>query len=392
MDPVTISLSVVSAVAGIVATFKTSHDYFRKWRSKKRKWKKPAEEELENSLAIGSTEVDCQHRSLARIHGPGFESGDETSRSSLMKIALSLNQSLVQVLKESLHIGRQHELEPERLWRISDQAQKDAISTMLDLGQRIQISAPIPRILRERRIARQKAEHNESSGRDIAPINSATPVHMNQVTDQTSSLQPISTKGSRPTSNVNQLSSRRDSASFLPTLLTSPFHERDFQPEESSSFAISASFRSLNSTPLLPVSSPSQIISKSSEDLLKDWQEGIDERQKSISSTPIPSKSMQTSPDLPLFHQKQRRSVTYSSAPSTPSMVDPGVGAHSGREIRASIGRHVSDSVLAVDHKYGEQMMLSPRSPRSPITSLNSGFTLSLNGHPTPSGYGTSSP
>lgn len=77
MDPVTITVSVISAVAGILTTYKTGRELYKKWRAKK-KAKKPAEEEVENSLAVSSSQIDNRCTQLSRKHGPAFERGDGT--------------------------------------------------------------------------------------------------------------------------------------------------------------------------------------------------------------------------------------------------------------------------------------------------------------------------
>jgi len=87
MDPLSITAAVVGTVAGVTQVFKISHKLYQKWRTKK-KGKKPAEEELDNSLAAAPTEVQSKSEALAKRHGPAFREGDGThaeTRTSMRK-------------------------------------------------------------------------------------------------------------------------------------------------------------------------------------------------------------------------------------------------------------------------------------------------------------------
>lgn len=75
MDPFSISVGVIGGVAALVEIYHAGRKAYGKWRSKK-KGKKPAEEELQQSLEKAPDEVNCQCRSLLRIHGPEFDQGD----------------------------------------------------------------------------------------------------------------------------------------------------------------------------------------------------------------------------------------------------------------------------------------------------------------------------
>jgi hypothetical protein len=77
MDPFSISAGVIGSVSGLVTIYKEGRKAYEEWRSKK-KWKKPAEEELQQSLEKAPDEVDCQCKCLLRIHGPAFDQGDGT--------------------------------------------------------------------------------------------------------------------------------------------------------------------------------------------------------------------------------------------------------------------------------------------------------------------------
>jgi hypothetical protein len=127
MDPITITVSVIAAVAGLLTTYKTGREFYQKYRAKK-KARKVAEAEVEDSLEVGSTEIDKYCTQLARRHGQAFEYGDGMgsrapirvvaktllgeSRASLLIISMDLNQSLVEVLKSSLLSGRLEIVEP----------------------------------------------------------------------------------------------------------------------------------------------------------------------------------------------------------------------------------------------------------------------------------------
>jgi len=75
MDPLSITAGVIGGVSGLLTIYKETRKIYEKWRSKK-KAKKTAEEELQNSLERAPDEVDCQRKSLSRIHGRRFDQGD----------------------------------------------------------------------------------------------------------------------------------------------------------------------------------------------------------------------------------------------------------------------------------------------------------------------------
>jgi hypothetical protein len=77
MDPITITVSVISAVAGILTTYKTGRKFYREWKAKK-KAKKAAEAEVEDSLEVGPMQIDNHCTQLSRRHGRPFEQGDGT--------------------------------------------------------------------------------------------------------------------------------------------------------------------------------------------------------------------------------------------------------------------------------------------------------------------------
>jgi hypothetical protein len=58
-----------------VSIYSEGRKLYEKWR-KKKKAKKAAEEELQTSLERAPDEVDCQRKSLSRIHGRPFDQGD----------------------------------------------------------------------------------------------------------------------------------------------------------------------------------------------------------------------------------------------------------------------------------------------------------------------------
>lgn len=75
MDPFTITVSVIASVSGLVSIYKEGRKVYEKWRTKK-KGKKPAEEELQDSLEKAPDEVDFHRGCLSRIHGRKFDLGD----------------------------------------------------------------------------------------------------------------------------------------------------------------------------------------------------------------------------------------------------------------------------------------------------------------------------
>jgi len=74
MDPVS-AIGLVGSIIGIAGAFRTGYKSFRTWR-KKRKAKKSAEQELENSLDIGSLTVETAYDKHHKIHGFVFANGD----------------------------------------------------------------------------------------------------------------------------------------------------------------------------------------------------------------------------------------------------------------------------------------------------------------------------
>lgn len=74
MDPITITVSVISAVAGVLKPYKTGREFYKKWRAKRAR--KPAEEEVEDLLVVSPSKINNRCTELSRRHGPTFEQGD----------------------------------------------------------------------------------------------------------------------------------------------------------------------------------------------------------------------------------------------------------------------------------------------------------------------------
>jgi hypothetical protein len=74
MDPAS-TLGIIAGAVSIVKAFQEGRDLFQIWR-KKRKTRKPGEEELENSLETGGPTVESEWKKLSREYGRAFDDGD----------------------------------------------------------------------------------------------------------------------------------------------------------------------------------------------------------------------------------------------------------------------------------------------------------------------------
>lgn len=283
----------------------------------------------------------------------------------LLRISLDLNQSLVDVLKGSLLCGRADSIEPQQLWNASEQAQKQTIRAMIDLSQRIQAAAPIPRLL---------AESQRSDGASDAS-NLAIVVHPARSRASPSLFVNASPGLELPSSSTSE-SGHSPSSSFSAL----------------SPFAIASSYMAhsqspFQSTPLLLSPMFPHIHGRTPSDLLREWKEDLDARSPSLLSpnslttnTAVQSprsniRRYSSAPDTPSFNTTSRPSrESGRSLQPSPSLSRPnlGLGIQDGRGNRIGSQRAHSDSYIP------SSLASNSQEDSFLVTSMHSGFTHSL--------------
>lgn len=302
----------------------------------------------------------------------------DISHASLKTICVALNKTLLAVLKDSLHLKHRSNVEPERLWRVSNGARDDAIRTLMDLHQRVMVRAQIPRPLRRRRSSAQ-----------VSPrlINSNAP----------DSLRVSHPPPPRPevSTNIQEPTRRRPEADLAPVpfrpMNTATRHS-GFSSRVSSSLSlrsayldaspsISARFRDSVSTSLaLPILADTG--GKTAADLLREWKDDINVKLSSVPQSALPQSSGLLGP----FHAQQKQNLMrHSSAPLTPAFSERSFGPIRESHLEDTMPRpglqyDGNGMIVGQRHRsdsYVPKLMGTPRtgSTSAPITNLESGFT-----------------
>ncbi len=310
----------------------------------------------------------------------------EISRASLKAIFEELNRTLLAVLRESLHLGPRSDLEPERLWRVSNSARDDAIGTLMDLHHRLMVQRPIPRPLMQ----------------DSYPapvLNTPDTLRVSHPPPPRPAIRRASLEPAReelalvpfPATNSNVahsgIVSRASSLS-----LCSSYSGSEYHLETHGSSSVSARYRdSVSSSLALPILSEQS--GKSTADLLSEWKENIDEkRERRISSLPSASNSQSL---VFLRPNRERQTQRTSSAPSTlsfsqrafssvqESTLTPTLSSRSSTVSRPGLQYNCDGMISGQGHRSDSSIpsiMGMPRMAPNPsqMTNLECGFTHNL--------------
>lgn len=218
------------------------------------------------------------------------------------------------MLKATLHVGGGGSFEPESLWRVSNSARDEAIGTLIDLHQRLEVKKPIPRPLSVTKSSPRILHPSDRLRVSHPPPPRPEPMSNRELVHHRPEDLALVPYG---TTDMNQYPSSID-FSASPLLSFRPSNrESDYQLDLSSEQPISAKFRiSIASTLAAPSFGRA---SRKTADLLHDWKEDIDQEQlpttTTIPSATSPRFSQLLGPDQVPNRQMLMR---HSSAPSTP--------------------------------------------------------------------------
>lgn len=327
---------------------------------------------------------------------------------SLRTISEVLDRLLLGVLIDSLQKSHCNDLEPERLWRVSNSARDDAIRTLMDLHHRLLVKAPIPRLMEgmlggardatvqgtpdsfrvshpappRQGITAQDAPNSHRVSYPPPPrpkVTAARQVPELAATSQMLVRRPPEDRAIAPFYAMNTSTGPQSTSSLA---LGSNFGDIDCQPETFASSSISARYReSVSSSLAVPMVIGSSV--KTTADLLREWKDEINEKRLSMLSTaPAPRPPEVLGPSLA---ERNLPVTRHSSAPSTPSFRERPFPQ--GRESRSTHvlprpGLQCNREGMAIDQRHRSDLYVpivtgSPgvTSVPAPATGLQSGFT-----------------
>jgi hypothetical protein len=221
------------------------------------------------------------------------------------------------VLKETLHIGSRSNFEPESLWRVSNSSRDEAIGTLIDLHQRLEVKKHIPRPLSVRRSGPQIPHPSDRLRVSHPPPPRPEPMPSQELAHHRPEDLALVPYG---TTDTNPYRSSIDSRASSSLSFRSSYCGSDYQLDLSSTQPVSERFRESISSALADPSFGGAS-RKTVADLLHGWREDIDQnRLSTMSAMPSP-----TSPQSSQFlepdqvpNRVRQSMMRHSSAPSTP--------------------------------------------------------------------------
>jgi len=233
----------------------------------------------------------------------------DISRASLLRISDGLSRKLLAVLNETLHIGGRSNFEPESLWRVSNSARDEAIRTLIDWHQRLEVKKQIPKPVSVHPSDRLRVSHPPPPRPEPMPTQEVAPHRPEDL-----ALVPYGG------ANTQAYRSSIESQPSSPLSARSSVYGADHQLETSSTQPVSARFRdSISSALADPIIGGAK--RRTAADLLQEWKDDMDRNRLSRTSwlpsptSPQPSQILESDQKPNAARQSMLR---HASAPPTP--------------------------------------------------------------------------